>query len=267
MHYYASETAGIGGVLRSTAEDFRVDEIPVDVGNEGPYLICRLEKKDWELQHAVKETRKKARDQSPEDRVGRDKRPPCGDEPVDLPLQCNAGPGRQRQAEGYHARSTRPFTTCTLPRQPEREQVRDRDQGSGRFDIAAQVTSVTRTAAEGLPNYYGIQRFGVIRPLTHRIGEYILRQDFESAVTTYIGKAFPDEPEEIRAARDSFLLDRDPAAALHNLPVPMSYNVPCSITLSVTPEIIQGHCRSCRPSSSRCLSVLSSRTCSIAPFQ
>jgi tRNA pseudouridine13 synthase len=223
MHYYASGTAGIGGVLRSTAEDFRVDEIPVDVGNEGPYLICRLEKKDWELQHAVKELAK---------RLGISHR------------RIGWGGTKDRHAVTSQLISLYNIT----PDQVGNVRLKDimlevighsqhaLSLGSlkgNRFvivirdlegcDIAAQVAAVTRTAAEGLPNYYGIQRFGVIRPLTHRIGEYILRQDFESAVTTYIGKAFPDEPKEIRAARDSFLLDRDPAGALHNLPVPMSY--------------------------------------------
>ena len=49
----------LGAVLRTTADDFRVDEIPAEVGNEGPYLICRLVKRDWELQHAVKELAKR----------------------------------------------------------------------------------------------------------------------------------------------------------------------------------------------------------------
>ena len=59
MRYYSSDTAGIGGKLRSTAEDFLVEEIPVAVGDSGPYLICKLTKKDWELQHAVKELAKR----------------------------------------------------------------------------------------------------------------------------------------------------------------------------------------------------------------
>ena len=48
MHYYASDTDGVGGTLRTTADDFRVDEIAAEVGNEGPYPICRLVKRDWD---------------------------------------------------------------------------------------------------------------------------------------------------------------------------------------------------------------------------
>jgi tRNA pseudouridine13 synthase len=90
-------------------------------------------------------------------------------------------------------------------------------------DIGEQVQSVTRTASAGLPNYYGVQRFGVIRPLTHRIGEMILKEDYERAVMTYIGQSFPDEPEENRETRTNFYETRDTREALHRLPVSMSY--------------------------------------------
>ncbi|MEN6395546.1 MAG: tRNA pseudouridine(13) synthase TruD, partial [Methanoregula sp.] len=57
MQYYATDTPGIGGTLRTVPEDFLVDEIPPEGKGEttGPYLICRLTKTNWELQHAVKE--------------------------------------------------------------------------------------------------------------------------------------------------------------------------------------------------------------------
>ncbi len=223
MRYYASETEGIGGVLRTTAEDFRVDEIAVDVGNEGPYLICRLEKRDWELQHAVKELAK---------RLGISHR------------RIGWGGTKDR-----HAVTTQLISLYNVT--PEQiAEIRMKDitlevlghsqhalslvsLKGNRFaivirelegcDPADQVASVTRTVETGLPNYYGIQRFGVIRPLTHLVGEYILKGDFESAVTTYIGKQCPDEPEEIGTARNAFFTSRDPAAALHDFPVPLSY--------------------------------------------
>ena len=53
MKYYASDTGGIGGKLRLVPADFIVDEIPLGKkgGTSGPYLICRLMKTNWELQH------------------------------------------------------------------------------------------------------------------------------------------------------------------------------------------------------------------------
>ena len=77
-------------------------------------------------------------------------------------------------------------------------------------DIAGQVAAVTGTTASGLPNYYGIQRFGVIRPLTHRVGELILKGDFESAVLTYIGRAYPEEPDETESCKECIPRDAGP---------------------------------------------------------
>jgi len=45
----------------------------------------------------------------------------------------------------------------------------------------------------GFPNFYGIQRFGIIRPITHIVGEYIVKDDFEKAVMTYIGNPIEGE--------------------------------------------------------------------------
>jgi tRNA pseudouridine13 synthase len=223
MRYYASDTTGIGGKLRSTADDFLVEEIPVDVGESGPYLICKLTKKDWELQHAVKELAK---------RLGISHR------------RIGWGGTKDRHAITSQLISLyeiSPAQIADIRLKDITLEVLGRSQfplslGSlkgNRFDITIrqltgdsisdQVESVTATAATGLPNYYGVQRFGVIRPLTHRIGELILKGDFERAVMTYIGQSFPDEPEENRATRTIFYESRDALEALRNLPVSMSY--------------------------------------------
>jgi tRNA pseudouridine13 synthase len=223
MRYYASDTTGIGGKLRSTADDFLVEEIPVAVGDSGPYIICKLTKKDWELQHAVKELAK---------RLGISHR------------RIGWGGTKDRHAITSQLISLYEITPAQIA------DVRLKDitlevLGHSQFplslgslkgnrfdiiirelsgeDIEGQILSVTRTASAGLPNYYGVQRFGVIRPLTHRIGELILKGDYERAVMTYIGQSFPDEPEENRTTRTIYYETRDAREALHHLPVSMSY--------------------------------------------
>jgi len=61
MKYYAGDAEGIGGKLRSVPEDFLVEEIPLPEkgGAGGPFLIGTLTKKNWELQHAIKEIAKR----------------------------------------------------------------------------------------------------------------------------------------------------------------------------------------------------------------
>jgi tRNA pseudouridine13 synthase len=64
---------------------------------------------------------------------------------------------------------------------------------------------------DGFPNFFGIQRFGILRPISHLVGKYILKGDFEQAVMTYIGN--PVDTEDI----EDFLL-RDKLERTHNFP-------------------------------------------------
>jgi tRNA pseudouridine13 synthase len=59
--------------------------------------------------------------------------------------------------------------------------------------------------------------------VTHRVGEWILRGDYEEAVVTYVGQVFPNEPDPVRSIRSAFFTTRDPEPALRNLPLPLAY--------------------------------------------
>ena len=56
-----------------------------------------------------------------------------------------------------------------------------------------------------------------------RVGEWVLKADYERAVLTYVGMEFPGEPEGIKEIRAAFRSERDPAPALSALPVQMNY--------------------------------------------
>ncbi len=90
-------------------------------------------------------------------------------------------------------------------------------------ELEERVRATSETVSQGIPNYFGLQRFGATRPVTHLVGESILRGNFEQAVMTYIGKVFSGEPEQVRAVRTAFLKTRDIRAALHDLPPQMSF--------------------------------------------
>lgn len=48
-------------------------------------------------------------------------------------------------------------------------------------------------------NYYGIQRFGSFRPITHVVGKFIYNRDFESAFYTYCGTPIMEEGKAFEA--------------------------------------------------------------------
>jgi len=57
-------------------------------------------------------------------------------------------------------------------------------------------------ATVGVPNYFGQQRFGSRRPVTHVVGLAIARNDPREAVRLYAGNPAATEPDDTRAARD-----------------------------------------------------------------
>ena len=211
IQYYASDAEGIGGRLRTTAEDFLVDEIPLaKKQTSGPYLICRLTKTNWELQHAVKEIAK---------RLGISHRrigwAGTKDRNAVTTQWISLYNVKPEQAAAVHLKD------ITLePLVQSNEGLSLGDLQGNIFDIVirdpdpedldTRVHSVSEAVAAGVPNYFGIQRFGAIRPVTHRVGEWILRGDFEQAVLTYIGMEFPGEPEGIKEIRAAFRTDTGP---------------------------------------------------------
>ncbi|EQD79627.1 tRNA pseudouridine synthase D, partial [mine drainage metagenome] len=66
----------------------------------------------------------------------------------------------------------------------------------------------------GFPNFYGIQRFGSIRPITHRVGKYILQGRMDDAAMEYIYDPEFDSEDYRRAFFDT----RDVKAALRDFP-------------------------------------------------
>jgi tRNA pseudouridine13 synthase len=225
MRYYASDVEGIGGRLRTSPEDFLVEEMPLPEkgGTAGPYLICLLVKKNWELQHAVKEIAK---------RLGISHRRIGWAGTKDR----NAITKQWISIYNVTAEQVTAIHLKDITLEPLRQSNEALSLGQlegNRFDLvirdtqspdlARQVQILTGTASDGVPNYFGLQRFGAIRPVTHRVGEWILRGDFEQAVVTYVGQEFPGEVDPVKTIRSDFFTTRDPEPALRNLPVHMAF--------------------------------------------
>jgi tRNA pseudouridine13 synthase len=224
IRWYANDADGIGGRLRTNPEDFLVKEIPLEKKpSAGPYLICRLTKRNWELQHAVKELAKrlgishrrigwagtKDRNAVTTQWISLYKVPPERIASVHLRDITIEPVGQSNEALSLGDLAGNRFVLL----------IRDPDP----INLEERVRSVTETVAAGIPNYFGLQRFGAIRPVTHRVGEWILRGDYERAVLTYICMEFPGEPDPIRDIRAAFRSTRDPVDALRSLPVQMNY--------------------------------------------
>lgn len=53
----------------------------------------------------------------------------------------------------------------------------------------------------GVPNFFGHQRFGTTRPITHIVGKALVQGDFEKAAMIFLAKPTPHEHPESRQAR------------------------------------------------------------------
>lgn len=75
----------------------------------------------------------------------------------------------------------------------------------------------------GFPNFYGHQRFGVTRPVTHMVGLKLLRGEFREAAMEFLSRVYPMEGEEARAARSYLAETADFKGALKLFPNHLAY--------------------------------------------
>jgi tRNA pseudouridine13 synthase len=101
-------------------------------------------------------------------------------------------------------------------RDPERDTVDEITRQLRRFAGATE-------GAVGVPNYFGQQRFGSRRPVTHEVGLAAVREDWETAVLTYVGNPSEREPERTQEARAFVEGTRDWQAALDRFPGHLGY--------------------------------------------
>jgi tRNA pseudouridine13 synthase len=73
-------------------------------------------------------------------------------------------------------------------------------------------------AEGGMPNFFGHQRFGTTRPITHLVGKAIIKGDFEQAAMLFLAKPSPHEHPNSRQARQTLQETRDFRGALETFP-------------------------------------------------
>ena len=75
----------------------------------------------------------------------------------------------------------------------------------------------------GIANFFGEQRFGGIRKITHLVGKEFIKGNPEKAVMLYLTATCPEEEEEVKQARIQLLESRDFSRASKSFPVKYRY--------------------------------------------
>ncbi len=227
MRCYLCDTDGTGGHLKTVPEDFVVREIsdPPREKEDGKYTIATVTTRNWETNRLV---RMLSRTMGiSRERIGfagtKDKRaittqlmsfygnPDLGK--VDL---------KDVSISGAY-RGARGIQIGDLIGNSFEITVRDCSAPMSEIEgiISEDVRTIKKTG--GFPNYFGVQRFGSVRPVTHLVGERLVRGDFEGAVRTYISFTTPEEEPELREKRESFAGRDDWDSMMKEMPENMSF--------------------------------------------
>ncbi len=69
-------------------------------------------------------------------------------------------------------------------------------------EIKTIITEFEKQIKNGVPNYFGEQRFGGIRQVTHLVGKLFFQNKTKEAVLLYLGKTNDREDQEVKEARE-----------------------------------------------------------------
>ncbi|RLF91067.1 tRNA pseudouridine(13) synthase TruD [Thermococci archaeon] len=223
MFYYSSNEEGIGGITRKYPEDFVVVEKRPEglIENTGKNLVFLLIKKNIETFRAIEEI----------------------SERFSLsPRLIGVAGLKDKRALTYQYISIRsPFPKRDLTLMKGRLRLKYLGRRRNRilmgdllgnyFRIVIRETRDLDKALEirseleskGIPNYFGLQRFGVIRPVTHVVGKMIVKGDLEGAVKTFLTMRFEAEDEKVKKAREILEEDWNYSEALDFFPTSLRY--------------------------------------------
>ncbi len=96
----------------------------------------------------------------------------------------------------------------------------------------------------GFPNFFGVQRFGIIRPITHIVGKHLVEGDFEKAVMTYLTDVSCYEDEIAAHVRKQLLETLDMKQAFHSFPDQLQFEKVMAQSLYEHPDDFVGALKS-----------------------
>lgn len=254
LEHFITSTKGIDGKLRTIAEDFFVEEISCienfshEVKNFQAleYTHFTLEKKNWNTVDAVKAIARamgvshkrfgyagtKDRRALTRQRIAAWKIEP--EQLADVKIKDIA-------LFDFKKCSKRISLGNSLG---NKFRITIRNLDFGEKELREIISETARQLNErGIPNYFGYQRFGIIRPNTHIVGKEIVRGNLEGAVMAYLANPFETEKKDAYEARKFVQETKDFRKALQNFPVRLNYERSMLDALAKNPRDYAGALR------------------------
>ncbi len=228
MEYYVTDSPGCAGAIKGSASDFTVSEVFQDFSYEGGrYLVLEIEKTNWDTHRLIREMARQLKiSQKRFAWAGtKDKRAVTSQRIsiMNLDDQALAGLSLPDLKIKVLGRTNRAVGLGDLLGNRFKIVIRDiscPDPAGRLSQISEQISS-----CRGVPNYFGLQRFGEKRPVTHLVGESLAKGRIEEAVFIYLALPFPAELEETRLARERLWEERDIREALKYFPQYLNFEL------------------------------------------
>jgi tRNA pseudouridine13 synthase len=241
---YATQTPGIDGKIRSAAENFQVEEILVDGSKAHAnssektialgallerqrYMLCILAKQNWDTFIAIKNVANQLGiDQRGIQIAGiKDAKAVTAQYVTIEHLTMEDATkiclkGVQIYPIGY---IRNPMSIFYLLGNHFKIKITDVTQNTAKVNAHVSQTIEKITELGGIPNFYGHQRFGTTRPITHLVGKAMLEGDFEEAALIFLANPSPYEHPESRQARIALQQTHDFKTALEHYPKQLRY--------------------------------------------
>lgn len=247
IEVYVTSSPGIGGTIRQFCEDFIVEEVLVDgskaeinqtkgkaerlpLGSHlavNRYLLCVLVKRDWDTFMAVRAIAEQLG-------ISYKRVQTAGIK------DAKAVTAQHITIEGVAAEELQKVQIKDITIRPlgyfhskissyfllgNHFHILIRAINRSRSAIKERITKTIEGLKEigGVPNFFGHQRFGTVRPITHLVGKAIVKGNFEKAAMLFLAKPSPHEHPESKQAREQLKATRDFRQALKIFPKQLRY--------------------------------------------
>jgi len=239
---YYTTSPGIGGALKEQVNDFVVKEMAShNFDEDGDHLIVKLRKQNMTTMDAVDKLSNMLH--ISRNRVGyagnKDKRA--------VTEQYISVQGVSQ--EDINQIFTDEFELEVVGRNghigignldANRFEITLRDIALPQNDIKDRAQKIEDELDGKFPNYFGEQRFGSARPITHQVGRLLLKGEFEEAVWTYIAKPYDSEYSSIRKVREELWETRQVEDAAEKFPKQYRYEKALLYHLTKNPGDYKG---------------------------
>jgi tRNA pseudouridine13 synthase len=247
IEVYATCSSGVGGAIRQCVDDFVVEEVLVDgskaeinrskryvkrgaLGSSAAkerYLLCVLVKRNWDMFQALRHVAEQLGVNTRYIHFAGIK-------------DAKAVTAQHITVEGISVEEIQKVQVKDIEIRPIgyfRSKLSSYFLFGNNFHITIRVVShpkstikkrITKTVEElgaigGVPNFFGHQRFGTTRPITHLVGKAIVKRNFRKAVMLFLAKPDLHEHPESRQAREQLQATQDFKQALKSFPKKLHY--------------------------------------------